>query len=284
MNKLDRLVWAATVAGRSHGVRIGVRVSDAAAMELVRPRLPPTWRETDDEVVDCIFSLVVGGPDPRTPSIKRYHVAYGDFLKLERQLELEPVLDALESHIGLFVAENAPRHVFVHAGVVGFEGKALVIPGKTFTGKSTLVAALVRAGAEYYSDEFAVLDAKGRVHPYPRALALRDSTIRQYRLRPEEIGRVGRRPLPVGLVISSTFKSGARWRPRSLSPAEAAMAMLANTIPARGKPKEVLASLARALAHTRALKGTRGEADIVAPQLLEVLANQAGEPSTKQEL
>jgi hypothetical protein len=30
------------------------------------------------------------------------------------------------------------------------------------------VAELVRAGATYYSDEFAVLDSRGRVHPFPR--------------------------------------------------------------------------------------------------------------------
>jgi hypothetical protein len=281
MANLDRLVWAATVVGRSHGVRIGVRVSTSAAMELVRPRLPPTWRDSDDEVVDRIYSLVVGGQDPKTPSIKRYHVAYADFVKLERQLTLEPVLDALESDIGMFVAEHAPRHVFVHAGVVGFAGKALVLPGKSFSGKSTLVAALVKAGAEYYSDEFAVLDAKGRVHPYPRHLALRDEKIRQYKRDPAELGRVGRRALPVGLVVSSHYKAGTRWRPRPLSAGEAAMELLANTIPARGRPKAVLATLSQALAHAQALKGNRGEADIVAPRLLEALA-QAGTPQVQE--
>jgi hypothetical protein len=42
----------------------------------------------------------------------------------------------------------------------------MVLPGKSFAGKTTLVAALVRAGAEYWSDEYAVLDANGDVHPY----------------------------------------------------------------------------------------------------------------------
>ena len=37
-------------------------------------------------------------------------------------------------------------------------GRAIVIPGRTFSGKSTLVAELVRAGATYYSDEYAVED------------------------------------------------------------------------------------------------------------------------------
>ena len=36
------------------------------------------------------------------------------------------------------------------------------------------MAALVRAGAEYYSDEFAPLDAGGLVHPFAKPLSIRN--------------------------------------------------------------------------------------------------------------
>jgi hypothetical protein len=36
-----------------------------------------------------------------------------------------------------------------------------VLPGRSFAGKTTLVAALVQVGAEYWSDEYPVLDAEG---------------------------------------------------------------------------------------------------------------------------
>jgi len=81
--------------------------------------------------------------------------------------------DALAAAIRSHVALNAPAHIFVHAGVVAVDGRALVLPGPSFSGKTTLVAALVRAGATYLSDEFAVLDADGRVHPYPKPLSIR---------------------------------------------------------------------------------------------------------------
>ena len=83
------------------------------------------------------------------------------------------VLDAFESHVQLTVAEYAPRRIFVHAGVVGWKDRAILIPGLSHSGKTTLVDQLIRAGATYYSDEYAVLDARGRVHPYPRALGMR---------------------------------------------------------------------------------------------------------------
>ena len=72
------------------------------------------------------------------------------------------------------VAQRSRQMLFVHAGVVGWRGLAIVIPGRSHTGKSTLVAELVRRGAVYYSDEFAVLDDTGRVHPYRRTLVLRE--------------------------------------------------------------------------------------------------------------
>ena len=66
--------------------------------------------------------------------------------------------------------------MFVHAGVVAVDGRALLLPGGSFTGKTTLVAALLRAGAQYGSDEYAVLDEAGLVLPaYPRPLSIRNA-------------------------------------------------------------------------------------------------------------
>ena len=87
----------------------------------------------------------------------------------------------------------------MHAGVVGWKGWALVLPGKSGAGKTTLVAELIRAGATYYSDEYAVLDERGRVHPYARPLAVRVDGWRQRRRTPEWFGaRRGTRRCPSG--------------------------------------------------------------------------------------
>src|SRR5260370_40630879 len=86
-------------------------------------------------------------------------------------------------------------------------------------GKTTTVDRLIRAGATCYSDEYAVLDERGRVHPYPRALGMRSpNSFESKKVRAEDIGAaVGSKPLRVGLVVSTNFKDGARWRPRPLS-------------------------------------------------------------------
>lgn len=183
----------------------------------------------------------------------------------------EPALfDILESHIAIHIADRAPRRVFVHAGVVGWRGRAIVIPGRSFSGKTTLVAALVRAGAIYYSDEYAVFDSHGRVHPYARALQVRkEGESRQTKCAAQEMGAVvGTRPLRLGLVLATTYRAGARWRPRKISAGRGVLELLNNTVSARRAPEAALNAFQSAIQGARILRGTRGDADEVAARVL----------------
>jgi hypothetical protein len=253
-------------------VRVGIRVNDPNILLRLTAYLPPGWRTVTSPHVDYLFSLLIGGSGPRS-SLRRFNLLYGDVSRLARSLDVEAIFAAFESHLQLYIAETARRHVFVHAGVVGWRGRAILVPGHSHSGKSTLVAAMVRAGAVYYSDEYAVLDAKGLVHPYPKPLSLRDQhTGKATRWQAEALGgRTGTQPLPVGLVIVSTYRPGAAWRPRRLSPGHGVLALLANTVSARRQPAVVLPTLRRAAAQATMLKGGRGEAEEVAPRLFRYL-------------
>jgi hypothetical protein len=191
---------------------------------------------------------------------------YVDAARVARDRALEPALDALEIDARHTVAALAPRRVFVHAGVVGWRGRAILVPGASYTGKTTLVAELVRAGATYYSDEYAVLDRRGRVHPFAKPLSIRGDGERD---AAAEGHRVGRGPLPVGMIVLAPYRSGARWRPRSRSAGEGALALLANTVPVRSDPSRALAAIRRTAVDATVLKGARGEASEMARDLLE---------------
>jgi hypothetical protein len=101
----------------------------------------------------------------------------------------------------------------VHAGVVRVGNKALLLPGGTHAGKSTLVAELVRRGASYFSDEFALIDSEGWVHPYARPLLLRlAGTEQQSPTLVEELGgESGREPVSVGWIVSIQFEPTSSW-------------------------------------------------------------------------
>jgi hypothetical protein len=270
MQKIDRLGWADGVSIHAYGRRIGVRTNEPAVLPRVRELLPPGWEPGFSPLVDHLFSLRVGGAGPR---VKNFHLLYGGFTRLARSLDLDVVLRELESRMHLYVGEFASNRVFVHAGVVGWRGRAILLPGVSRAGKSTLVAALLRAGASYYSDEYAVLDLHGRVHPFARRLSLRSAggTVAR-RCGPELFGsRAAEEPLPVGLVAVTKYLAGARWRPRSLPPGQAVLALLEDTLPAQVDPEGSLRVLHAAVQSALILKGARGEADETAEKLLAAL-------------
>jgi hypothetical protein len=172
------------------------------------------------------------------------------------------------------VALHAPARLFVHAGAVAWEGRIIALPGRTWTGKSTLAAALVRAGAHYYSDEFLVLDESGLAHPFPRPIHLRslDGTTARH-VHPDEFGAVGATPLPLGMVVATAYRAGAPWRPRSMTPGQTALVLLANAVVARTRPAHALRCIARAVDHgVTGLRGSRAEADDAARRLLDLAA------------
>jgi len=275
--RLNRLPWTAGLSFTAYGVRVGVRVTDPAVMDQVAARLPVGWKARSSPRVDHLVSLVVGDREPRR-GLTRLHLVYSGAVRAFRTRDLTEALQFLEYHIEEFVAQMAPGRVFVHAGVVGWKGKAIVIPGASHSGKTSLVAALLEAGATYYSDEFAVFDARGRVHPYPRPLRIRDQDDLGRRVSAEAFGAPPARvPLPVGLVVSTRYDPAGRWRPRSLSQGEAVLELMSHTVPARFRPREVLNVLGQVADRASALKGRRGDARETVPALLARLSAD-GEP------
>ena len=274
MDKIDRLGWAAGISFVSYGLRIGIRTNDPGIVDRLITLLPP-YTKPGGQRVKHLYSLVVGGAKPGS-RVRRYNLVYARSSRLDRLMDLDGIIEVLESDLHVYVADMARRRVFVHAGVVGWRGKAIVIPGRSLSGKSTLVAALVRAGAKYYSDEYAVFDSRGRVHPYAMPLKLRhdakDSAVNHRAVRLP--GRPGVKPLPVGLVVATSYEQGARWRPRALPPGRAMMAMLAHTVSARTNPQAALATLGQVTPHALVLKGRRGEAE----EMADVLLRTASEP------
>ena len=259
-------VTAGVQRAEAYGVAFEVRVDDPRLGADACARFPPGWRATR-RPASVLFALVHDADSP------------GVAVRMEGRLLLRGLthaqaLDVLESELQLAVARLARPEVFVHAGVVAVDGRAILVPGRSGAGKTTLVRALVAAGATYYSDEYAVLDVEGRVHPYARRPSVRVRAGGKER-HPVPRGR-GRRPVPVALVVETRYRPGARWSPVPLSGGERVLALLANTVPARDRPAEVLAVLARASEHAVGFRSDRGAAGRTAAALI-ALARERSE-------
>jgi hypothetical protein len=146
------------------------------------------------------------------------------------------------------------------------------MPGESHAGKSTLVAALVRAGAVYLSDDFAPFDTAGVVHPYARPLSIRSDGSAQVDYDVGSLGGVaGVEPVSLGLVALTRYREGAQWEPQQLSAGDAVLALMANAVRVRAQPEQTLQALSRSIDGALALQSERDEADAVAPLLLEEL-------------
>jgi hypothetical protein len=275
MKKLDRLGWAAEKSFTAFGLRIGIRTNSDLLLTHVSPHLPPGAYETvRSSVVRRLYSFFVP-QNLQNRNQRLFHLLYRDALRLARASRLEELLAAFEADLDLYIAQSARRCLFVHAGVVGWKGQALLFPGHSCAGKSELVREFLRAGADYYSDEFAVLTQDGCVLPYARRLSLRrESSSTPERVSASVFGaNTGTEPLPVSLVLLTNYRCAGTWQPKRLSPGKAILALLQHTIAARAKPDFALFILAQLSMRAVVLNSIRGEAGDTVPRIIKLLGS-----------
>jgi hypothetical protein len=271
MKKIDRLGWVEGIGITAFGVHTGIRVSTAGVLPRVLPLLPPGWKKSRKTTMQRLYSLVVPEIGQRA-GLRRMNILYADNVRIARDTDLDQVLAALETDLHRYTAEAAPSMTFLHAGVVGWQGRAILIPGRSLSGKTTLVRELLRLGATYYSDEFAVVDNFGMVHPFSRPLGIReDSTFAQTKYSAATFGAAsGVKPLPLGAVVLCKYRAGARWRPASLSPGQGALELMGSSIAVRTKPQHTLRRIQELVKGVVFLKGARGEARESAASILNM--------------
>ena len=278
---LSLLSWAGSFGVMGHGVRVGIRVNDESFIPQLLKHLPKTAKLLpSDSLVgrkfDCVLSVIRGSGQRGAPE----HALHLMHHKLEHSVQArheEDFLDEFSSQVGWAFASLAPRQVFVHAGAVAWQGRAIIIPGASLSGKSTLVAELVRAGATYLSDEFAVLDGCGLVYPYPKAIALRRTpgSLKQVNVPVEAFGgRVGKRSTPVGLIVLTGYVEAADWQPKVLSPGRSVLELLSNSPAGQIAPTRVLRVLRGVAKRATTITSPRGEAADIAPRLLKLAGGQ----------
>jgi hypothetical protein len=164
----------------------------------------------------------------------------------------------------------------VHAGAVVWGGKAILLPGSTHSGKSSLVAELLRNGAAYLSDEYALIDAQGMVHAYPRPILARDRDGFQSARLPGECGaQIADAPVRVGWVLTLAYDPEASWAVDEVSQSVALISLLRNTPHAMADSPEMLPAFERAVAGAVCFMGRRGDAPAAAAAILELIAGRS---------
>lgn len=262
----DEGLWVAGLAIEAYGARMGIRVNDRSLLDAVFDHLPPTWQRVDEPspVVGKMFSLVREEPAGTT--------VYWDDMPLARDLPVDVAVHLFESRAAIYLSQASPQFAFVHAGSVGWRGHAIIVPGAPMAGKTTLVIELVRAGALYLSDEYAVLDSGGLVHPYARRLGIRngEGVFSEQRHIGELGGTRATDPVPLGLVVLTEYQRDGVWKPEELSAGVGALRLLPHTLGFRERPELCLRALEGALVRARVVATPRGDARSAAQAILDL--------------
>lgn len=122
----------------------------------------------------------------------------------------------LDKELIVRAQEREPSYYFVHAAAVAVGRRAILLAGASGNGKSTTAWGLLNQGFSYLSDELAPIDLdRTEVHPYPRALGLKQPPPPPWRLPRATVhtrrslhvpvdalpARAVQRPLPIAAVV-----------------------------------------------------------------------------------
>ena len=155
--------------------------------------------------------------------------------------DLHEVLVELRHGVIRHLVDARPDLLWFHAGGVVHDGRAVFMPGRWGSGKSTLTISFCDAGWAYLSDDIVPLDLEtGRVLPFPLTPAAREGPKRELsRSEVAELPKTTRKvrsdeicndPTSVGEIIFPRFSSGAAVEVSPCPPARAVLGLLDSCI------------------------------------------------------
>lgn len=270
MALLKRTDLAHSIYIESHGVVVRLKSNEPEALVAALP-------EIKANLPGCVIDDERSGFDHEFAYIwhpGRLDGLYKNGERVAARRGREKAFQLLGSQVRLTVAEFAPKHVFVHAGVVAVDGKAIVIPAKSFKGKTTLVSELVKRGAVYYSDEYAVIGVAGLIHPFPKDLSMRGiiDDQRQVEMPVEDFGgTVGNEPIKAGLIVITEYGERSKWRPKTLTVGQGFLELINHTIPIRQNTELALSALGKMIEGAAIIKSRRGDAGKAADAIIKLM-------------
>jgi hypothetical protein len=198
----------------------------------------------------------------------------------------------LGAEVGAALAGQISNGPAFHAAAVAWQGRAVLMPGSSGAGKTTLTAHLVREGLQYLSDELCVVpdgssDVVGLARPlgvkpgaWPTLEATLGTTgdsevvstnngllVRSTRLNASGAG--GRTPLCAIIIPQRRPGYGVTLRP--LSKGEASLALLANLVNARNLPDHGLAAVTQLARRIPAFAAEYEDAAALVPLIRDVM-------------
>lgn len=166
LRRLDAMAWAhQTPRLRALGFDFAVRTSERTTGEYLETLLEAFASPGEPAHV---YSFIEQGE-----TFRERYVVYRDGEHVSTVGTSAIALRHLLWDVNRGVLESTSDLLLFHASAAEHDGRALLFPAAMGSGKTTLVAGLVRAGLRYITDEAAAIDPVTlAVQPYPKPLAI----------------------------------------------------------------------------------------------------------------
>jgi hypothetical protein len=231
---------------RGYGARVRLDVPEGMDISNLRRYVAPeiTIDETKDGPADLFVTRWDGV----------YHLVFGE-RRYGPYRTSEKAFRSISNGIHFALGRRSPM-TFIHAGAIELDGAAVIFPGRSRWGKSTLVSSLVDQGCGYLSDEYAVISSDGSVFPLSRPIHLRSGGNTEYRM-PQGVCAPG--GLPCGAVVLTRYEQDSIWNPKVITRGDAVIGILPTALLSRDAPHQVLSALTALVREAPCYQGVRGD-------------------------
>ena len=256
--KFEEVEWSEKFCLECYGTKINIR-TDYGNLKSELLKYIPVIKQSDgfDEVPNTV-SLITG----RGKNINGLYFNNEPAMLFER-LEKDTIEFAADKILMIMAAVSLPSKIYLHAGAVVWKGFGILIPGISFSGKTTLVREFIEAGADYFSDDCLVLDDRGNMLPFPRDLAIRTDNGRVFKNAANFGAKNGIGKEKIKLIVFADYVKNSVWEARKLTVGESVLKLMDNfyyRTSVGHAPSEIIKILTNLTNQASVYGGERGDA------------------------
>lgn len=260
--KFEQICWSVKTGFDFYGTRVGFKMDDGQLINKIRQIFPNKSIEIPFDQTVGYFALIT----KQSSELNGFYWVENEVPELALGFEQfeELCLAGIELKILFALAMISPPKMFYfHAGAISINGKGIIIPGGTYSGKTTLTEQFIRNGAVYYSDDCSLIDSEGFLYPYPIKLGVRQAGNREY-FKAADLGALeGVEPVKIEYILLTKFEKDGVWKPQFHNLERMAFKLIEHLfypLSINRKPSETIKFVAGLVRDVQVIESSRGEA------------------------